>query len=101
MAIVPTGAPIGYAERRDELKGEDGKTYEDKFRQRSSDHAVGTEVGEYEFAVEWGVCCLYTGSGHAVIMVELNDAADLEHSDTTARLSSKLCSQAQGTQPAP
>ena len=101
MAIVPTGAPIGYAERRDELEGEDGKTYEDKFRQRSSDHAVGTEVGEYKFAVKWRVCCLYTGSGHAVIMVELNDAADLEHSDTTARLSRKLCSQAQGTQPAP
>ena len=101
MAIVPACAPIRYAERRDELKGKDGKAYEDKFRQRSSDHVVGTEVGEYEFAVEWGVCCLYTGSRNVVIMVELNDTADLEHSDTTARLSRKLYSQAQGTQPAP
>ena len=78
MAIVPTGAPIRYAERRDELKGEDGKTYEDKFGQRSSDHAVGTEVGEYESAVEWEVGCLYTGSSNVVIMVELNNAADLD-----------------------
>ena len=61
---------------------------------------VAVHEGKLIFC-EWGVCCLYTGSRNVVIMVELNDAADLEHSDTTARLSRKLYSQAQGTQLAP